>query len=616
MQSALKHHGSYTGDARLYRDSRKHIPLRLERQEEDDLSIFMMELYQDLLPSKDSHQKRIQLTKKIEQILHNEWPDYNMQVCIFGSSVNNLGTSNSDVDLCITSPCIGFPDVRVLATLFQNYNMRNIVCVPGAKVPIVRFFDPEFQLACDININNTIALENTKMVKTYVALDHRIRPLIMIIKHWTKQRDLNNAAYGGTLSSYAWTCMIINFLQTRSPPILPSLHGGRERFSEDIDRFYDYGAKNKETLGGLFFAFFRRFAIEFDYYTQVLSVHQGKILSKSQKGWGVGHNRVCLCVEEPFNLTRNLGNTADPASVRGIRVECHRVISLLVWEKVGFNCLFDPYFSMRFSSYPRHHIQAPLLQQTVLYNTQIYSHPPFVNPNNNKLIQRQQAAYGNYKTPHQNTLIDIGNEGNYHNIPSTLLTMLNLTDNYSHDHSVDSIFARYHREVLEDNDKRRASKNLKKKHSIATKDEPILKDECRRNEISDQEVNTEQKKINRLTQEQRQQHSQQIQYKKQSHQNQKQERKENEEKQTQHEKQRQEKAYSSTAGRYRRGSMSKRRHQQEQKDNKEKSATTTTVELNTKQQSRKATKDDHSIIENNPTTKYKSHKRKNKQRRK
>jgi DNA polymerase sigma len=26
-----------------------------------------------------------------------------------------------------------------------------------------------------------------------VALDHRIRPLIMIIKHWTKQRDLNNA---------------------------------------------------------------------------------------------------------------------------------------------------------------------------------------------------------------------------------------------------------------------------------------------------------------------------------------------------------------------------------------------------------------------------------------
>lgn len=49
------------------------------------------------------------------------------------------------------------------------------------------------QLSCDINVNNTLALLNTEMIKTYVAVDPRVRPLIMIIKHWTKQRFLNDA---------------------------------------------------------------------------------------------------------------------------------------------------------------------------------------------------------------------------------------------------------------------------------------------------------------------------------------------------------------------------------------------------------------------------------------
>lgn len=48
MQSAFRHHASYTSDAQLYRDSRKQIPLHLERQVEEDLSVFMLELFQVL----------------------------------------------------------------------------------------------------------------------------------------------------------------------------------------------------------------------------------------------------------------------------------------------------------------------------------------------------------------------------------------------------------------------------------------------------------------------------------------------------------------------------------------------------------------------------------------
>jgi DNA polymerase sigma len=88
----------------------------------------------------------------------------------------------------------------------------------------------------------------------------------MIIKYWAKSRLLNDAAGGGTLTSYTWILMVINFLQTRKPPILPSLqklpHQQRSSngidvgFFDDISQLKDFGAENKESLGGLLYSFF------------------------------------------------------------------------------------------------------------------------------------------------------------------------------------------------------------------------------------------------------------------------------------------------------------------------------------------------------------------------
>lgn len=71
--------------------------------------------------------------------------------------------------------------------------MHKVVCRASAKVPIVKCWDPELKLAADLNVNNTLALENTRMIKTYVHLDPRVRQLAKVIKHWTKRRVLNDA---------------------------------------------------------------------------------------------------------------------------------------------------------------------------------------------------------------------------------------------------------------------------------------------------------------------------------------------------------------------------------------------------------------------------------------
>lgn len=94
--------------------------------------------------------------------------------------------------------------------------MERVVCVNHAKVPIVKIWDPELQLACDMNVNNTLALENTRMIKTYVEIDERVRPLAMIIKYWTRKRILNDAG-GSTKADLCCKLLdhLLNYISTR-----------------------------------------------------------------------------------------------------------------------------------------------------------------------------------------------------------------------------------------------------------------------------------------------------------------------------------------------------------------------------------------------------------------
>ncbi|CAG8554315.1 hypothetical protein C2G38_2165592 [Gigaspora rosea] len=248
------------------------------------------------------------------------------------SSVNLLGISTSDVDICITTPHKDLEDIFILAEILQKSNLHIVECVGNAKVPIVKFWDPNLKLACDANINHTVGVYNTQLIRNYVKIDQRVQPLVMIIKYWAQQRGLNNAAHG-TLSSYSWTCMVLNFLQMRDPPILPVLQipniplGNKVDLSncKNIDSFFKFGNKNYESIGKLLLAFFKYFAYEFDSGHKVISLRQGKLLNKKEKNW----SHWLLCIEEPFNTSRNLGNGINDASFRRIKNEFYRACRIL-----------------------------------------------------------------------------------------------------------------------------------------------------------------------------------------------------------------------------------------------------------------------------------------------
>lgn len=72
--------------------------------------------------------------------------------------------------------------------------MQNVVCRAQAKVPVVAIYDPELDVSCDMNINNNLALRNTKLVKTYMQMDERARQLTYAVKQWAAVRALNEAS--------------------------------------------------------------------------------------------------------------------------------------------------------------------------------------------------------------------------------------------------------------------------------------------------------------------------------------------------------------------------------------------------------------------------------------
>ena len=68
---------------------------------------------------------------------------------------------------------------------------------------------------------------------------------------------------------------------------LPPKNGVESQFADDLDALSGFGKKNKETLGELLFQFFRFYGHDFDYDKWVVSVRNGKHISKVEKGWHV-----------------------------------------------------------------------------------------------------------------------------------------------------------------------------------------------------------------------------------------------------------------------------------------------------------------------------------------
>ncbi|KAL4160526.1 hypothetical protein PRNP1_001094 [Phytophthora ramorum] len=227
----------------------------------------------------------------IEDGVHKTWP--HASVTCFGSYSTGLWLPSSDVDVVIMGlsnvedrdvPTRFVPDgVTQLEQLARQLRpqrtwVQRVDVVRGAKVPVAKLVlrrgsQKEGELSAllrvDISIENvqtSHGMEASKLVRQYVSDLPRLKPLLMVLREFLREKALNSAFTGG-LSSYAVTLLAVFMMEMQRHQ--------EEEEEDDVD-----GGGEKETpeergarkLGQVLLDFLEYYGTSFDYYTTGLSL--------------------------------------------------------------------------------------------------------------------------------------------------------------------------------------------------------------------------------------------------------------------------------------------------------------------------------------------------------
>ncbi|XP_007429302.1 terminal uridylyltransferase 7 [Python bivittatus] len=284
-----------------------------------------IQCYKDFAPNIIEDQAREYIRQNLESFIRQEFPGTKLN--LFGSSKNGFGFKQSDLDICMTVDGLetaeGLDCIRIIEELARvlkkHSGLRNILPITTAKVPIVKFFHVRSGLEVDISLYNTLALHNTRLLSCYATIDPRVKYLCYTMKVFTKMCDIGDASRG-SLSSYAYTLMVLYFLQQRNPPVIPVLQeiykepkkpeilvdGWNvyffDRVNELSEVWSDFG-KNKESIGELWLGLLRFYTEEFDFKEHVICIRRRNLLTTFKKQWTSKY----IVIEDPFDLNHNLG---------------------------------------------------------------------------------------------------------------------------------------------------------------------------------------------------------------------------------------------------------------------------------------------------------------------
>ncbi|EGG15164.1 Regulator of nonsense transcripts 1 like protein [Cavenderia fasciculata] len=281
----------------------------------------------------------------------------------YGSFVNGIQLESSDIDVCFKTSFDTSDPVRRVDLMKSvarcllakrddqgNRDYQLVRLLDSIKVPIIKFTDLKHRVSYDMCFNNRLAIGNSLLVKSYAEIDERAKQLMLLVKYWASRKDINDAS-GGTLSSYAWLNMVIFYLQTVQPPVLPSLHSNVYSKSDGqlvqskVDRwkFVDHRhtgfvSQNNKTLFQLFYGFFN-FYCKFDFKDQLICIRLGKPTSNrmASQSYMEQNDQSKICIEDPFNTSSNPGSSVQSTSFNIIIFEFMSMKSKLQQLAVSTN---------------------------------------------------------------------------------------------------------------------------------------------------------------------------------------------------------------------------------------------------------------------------------------
>ncbi|KAJ7338359.1 hypothetical protein JRQ81_011389 [Phrynocephalus forsythii] len=250
----------------------------------------IIDFYDFMSPRPEEAVMRKEVVKRIETVIKDLWPAADVQ--IFGSFSTGLYLPTSDIDLVVFGKWES-PPLQQLEQALRKHNVAepySIKVLDKATVPIIKLTDQETEVKVDISFNVETGVKAAQLIKDYMKKYTVLPYLILVLKQFLLQRDLNEVFTGG-ISSYSLILMAISFLQ---------LH---PRFD---------ARRCNENLGMLLIEFFELYGRNFNYLkTGIRIKNGGAYVAKEEimKAMTNGYRPSMLCIEDPLMPGNDVGRS-------------------------------------------------------------------------------------------------------------------------------------------------------------------------------------------------------------------------------------------------------------------------------------------------------------------
>ncbi|XP_076305515.1 speckle targeted PIP5K1A-regulated poly(A) polymerase-like isoform X2 [Tachypleus tridentatus] len=347
------------------------VVAKLLRVETVELQMVLLKNVLEL--DREEEFKRHNFCRILQDALHEFFPG--CIVHIYGSSVNGFGFKGCDIDIFLDIrhllrkeffPCMpitmddddipsiyeirdGLVPLGALLDLPKDLMMkfivqvirniprcRNVIFIPSKHHSIVHFLHFGLGLNCDLSCSASLDVQNSRLLALYCDLDPRVQSLTMTLLYWSKMSEL--VGTGDNLSYYAFIWLVIFFLQTRNPPVVPTVLELRQLADEvrEVDgidsTFCDDPSKICPSANLLpadellkdFFSFYS----SFNFRQWVICPRFGQVIKKQEFFHTfpyLAHFRITpLSIQDSFDLNCNITASVSDNALESLLASFHK----------------------------------------------------------------------------------------------------------------------------------------------------------------------------------------------------------------------------------------------------------------------------------------------------
>ncbi|KAL3240073.1 non-canonical poly(A) polymerase TRF5 [Nakaseomyces bracarensis] len=262
-----------------------------QREISDWLTAEIRDFVSYISPSKDEIKTRNRTISKIRRAVKELWPDSDLHV--FGSYATDLYLPGSDIDCVINSKDGDKENRQYLYELARHLKQEGLATrvevIAKARVPIIKFVEPESDIHIDVSFERTNGLAAAKIIREWIDDTPGLRELALVVKQFLHARRLNDVHTGG-LGGFSIICLVFSFLR---------LHPRVQ--SREIDTL--------QNLGVLLIEFFELYGKNFAYDDVAICVADSRAtyLPKTHcRFYPPARSSFTLAIQDPGDVTNNI----------------------------------------------------------------------------------------------------------------------------------------------------------------------------------------------------------------------------------------------------------------------------------------------------------------------